>query len=128
MVPNFSDPITCSLSDRRGRACVVCHCGAGRFGTLKYNRFRWRSIGMFNRLPKAIRMLSSCSVGGFKSKLDSYIRNIVDLPCRPGFNNSLGGGVLLIWRSLLGLLGGQLDAAKQSKAKVSKSKSCRMQH
>ena len=34
---------------------------------------------MFNRLPKAIRMLSSCSVVGFKSKLNSYLRNIVDL-------------------------------------------------
>ena len=61
-------------------------------GTLKYNSFRWRSIRMFNRLPKSIRMLSSCSVVGFKSKLDSYLRNIVDLPCRPGFNNSLDGG------------------------------------
>ena len=44
---------------------------------------------MFNRLPKAIRMLPYCSVVGFKSKLDSYLRNIVDLPCRPRFNNSL---------------------------------------
>ena len=59
---------------------------------LKYNSFRWRSIRMFNRLPKSIRMLSSCSVVGFKSKLDSYLRNIVDLPCRPGLNNSLDGG------------------------------------
>ena len=24
--------------------------------------------------------------------LDSYLRNIVDLPCQPGFNNSLDGG------------------------------------
>ena len=47
---------------------------------------------MFNRLPKAIQMLSSCSVVGFKSQLDSYLRNIVDFPCRPGFNNSLDGG------------------------------------
>ena len=82
LVPNLSDPITCSFSDRRGRTCVVCHSGAGRLGTLKYNSFRWRSIRMFNRLPKSIRMLSSCSVVGFKSKLDSYLRNIVDLPCR----------------------------------------------
>ena len=35
----------------------------------------------------------SCSVVGFKSKLDSYLRNTVDLPCWPGFNsNSLDGG------------------------------------
>ena len=47
---------------------------------------------MFNRLPTAIRMLSSCSVVGFKSQLDSYLWNIVDLPCQPGFNNSLDGG------------------------------------
>ena len=94
----YMDPLihghtdTCSFSDHRGRTCVVCHSGAGRLGTLKYNSFRWRSIRMFNRLPKSIRMLSSCSVVGFKSKLDSYLRNIVDLPCRPGFNNSLDGG------------------------------------
>ena len=43
-------------------------------GTLKYNSFKGRSIRMFNRLPKAIRMLSSCSVVGFKSQLDSYLR------------------------------------------------------
>ena len=48
---------------------------------------------MFNRLPKAIRM--HCLLVlllDFKSKLDSYLRNIVDLPCWPGFNNSLDGG------------------------------------
>ena len=61
-MPNLSDPIT--FSDRRGRTCVVCHSGAGRLGTLKYNSFRWRSIRMFNKLPKSIRMLSSCSVVG----------------------------------------------------------------
>ena len=72
--------------------CVVCHSGSGRLCTLKYNSFRWRSIRMFNRLPKAIHMLSSCSVIGFKSELDSYLRNIVDLPCQPGYNNSLDGG------------------------------------
>ena len=47
---------------------------------------------MFNILPKAIHMLSSCSVVGFKSQLDSYLKNIVDHPCRSGFNNSLDGG------------------------------------
>ena len=74
LVPNLSDPVTCSFSDSRGRTCIVCHSGAGRLGILKYNSFRWRSIRMFNRLPKAICMLSSCSVVGFKSQLDSYLR------------------------------------------------------
>ena len=49
---------------------------------------------MFNILPKAIRMFSSCSVVGFKLQLDSHLRNIVDLPCQPGFDNSLDGGNL----------------------------------
>ena len=50
---------------------------------------------MFNRLAKAICMLSSCSVVGFKSQLDSldsYLRTIVDIPCQPGLNNSLDDG------------------------------------
>ena len=47
---------------------------------------------MFNRLPKCICMLSSCYGIRFKSELDSYLRNIGDLPCLPGFNNSLDGG------------------------------------
>ena len=29
LVPYLSDPITCSFSDRRERACVVYHSGAG---------------------------------------------------------------------------------------------------
>ena len=37
-------------------------------------------------------MLSSCSVVGIKSQLDSYLRNIVDLPCHPGYHNSLDDG------------------------------------
>ena len=92
LVPNLSNPITCSFSDRRGRTCIVCHSGAGRLSTLKYNSFRWRSIRMLNRLPKAICLMSSCSVFGFKSQLDSYPSNIVDFPCLPGLNNSLDGG------------------------------------
>ena len=40
-----------------------------------------RTLLLFNRLPKDICVLSSCSVVGFKSQLDSYLRNIVDLPC-----------------------------------------------
>ena len=49
-------------------------------------------LRMFNRLPICIRMLSSYSVNRFKFELDSYLRTIVDLPCQPGFNNSLDSG------------------------------------
>ena len=61
LVPKLSDPTTCSFSDRRGRTCVVYHAGVGQLGTLKYNSFRWLSK-KYNRMPNAIRMLSSCSV------------------------------------------------------------------
>ena len=115
LVPNLSDPITCSLSDRRGRTCIIYHAGVFRLGTLKYNNFRWQSIRMFNRLPKAICMLSSCSVVRFKSQLASYLRNIVDLPCRPGFNNSLDGGDCLHGGHYRDDFCGQLDTAKQTK-------------
>ena len=37
-------------------------------------------------------IMSTCYVVGFKSQLDSYLRNIVDLPYWPGFNNSMDGG------------------------------------
>ena len=69
---------------------------------------------MFNRLPKAICMLSSCSVVGFKSKLDSlysyfskFLRNIVDLPCQPEprFNTSLDGRDCLHTLGYFGLFG-----------------------
>ena len=92
LVPNLSAPITCTYSKRRGLSCVVSHVNMGRLGTLSYNSFRWRSIRMFNKLPKYVRIVSSCSIDEFKSQLDKHLRSIVDLPCRSGFNNSLDGG------------------------------------
>ena len=88
LVPNLSTPITCTFSERRGRSCVVSHVNMGRLGTLSYNSFRWRSIRMFNKLPKYVRIVSSCSIDKFKSQLDKHLRNIVDLPCQSGFSNS----------------------------------------
>ena len=37
-------------------------------------------------------MVSSCSVDKFKSQLDNRLRNLTDIPCNSGFNNSLDGG------------------------------------
>ena len=34
LVPNFSKPIVCTHSERRGRYCVVSHVNIGRSGTL----------------------------------------------------------------------------------------------
>ena len=44
LVPNYSDPIACSFSDRRGQSCIVSHVNPGHQGTLAFNSFRWRSI------------------------------------------------------------------------------------
>ena len=92
LVPNFSKPIVCTHSERRGRYCVVSHVNIGRSGTLAYNSVRWRAIRLFNSLQKFIRCTTSCSVYDFKHILDSYLMNIVDYPCVPGFNNSPDGG------------------------------------
>ena len=89
LMPNFSNQIVCSYSDRRGRYCIVSHVHIGRLGTLAFNSFRWRSIRLFNAMPNHISYISSCAVISFKCKLDLYLRNIVDLSGIPGFNNSL---------------------------------------
>ena len=41
MVSNFSKPIVCSYSERRGRSCIISHVNLGRLGSLAYNSFRW---------------------------------------------------------------------------------------
>ena len=48
---------------------------------------------MFNKLPKYVRNVSYFSVDKSKSQLQlDKLRNIVDLPYQPGFNNSLDCG------------------------------------
>ena len=92
LVPNFSEPITCSFSNRRGRSCIVSHVKVGHIGTIAFQSFRWRSIRIFNLLPKNVRNITKYSVNSFKTQLDHYLRNVPDLPCQPGFNNSLDRG------------------------------------
>ena len=113
LVPNLSAPITCTYSERRGRSCVVSHVNMGRLGTLSYNSFRWRSIRMFNKLPKYVRIVSSCSIDGFKSQLDKHLRSIVDLPCRVWIQQQSRWWILFRWRSLRRRPGCQLDATEQ---------------
>ena len=36
LVPNFSDPIVFSFTDRRSRSCIVSHVNPGRQGTLAF--------------------------------------------------------------------------------------------
>ena len=37
LAPNFSNPVTSTVSGRRRRACVISHGNVGRVGTLAYN-------------------------------------------------------------------------------------------
>ena len=99
LVPNFSKPIVCSYSERRGRSCIVSHAHIGRLGSLAYNSFRWRAIRLFNAMPKYIRCISSCSIVSFKSKLDCCLKNIVDLLGRPRCSNILDSGDISQWRT-----------------------------
>ena len=93
LAPNFSNPIT-----SRGRLCVISHVNVGRVGILAYNSFRWRLIRLFNSLPMHLRSISSCPVLRFKTQLDIFLGSGEDIPCLPGFNNSLDGGDCR-WRS-----------------------------
>ena len=87
LVPNFSKPIVCSYSEHRGKSCIASHVNLGRLWSLAYNSFRWRVNTPFQ--CNAQRCISSCSDVSFKSILDCYLKNIVDLPGRPGFSNRL---------------------------------------
>ena len=57
-VPNFSPPIQCHISDRRGRLCSSGVVPTGHLGTLCHNSFRNRAATLFNCLPKHIRNIS----------------------------------------------------------------------
>ena len=39
-----------------------------------------------------LRLISSCSVLRFKTQLDMFLGSVEELPCLPGFNNSLDDG------------------------------------
>ena len=92
LVPNFSHPIIATRSDRRGRSSTISNVNVGRKGTLAFNSFRWRSIRMFNGLPKYLRNITLCSVNSFKTQIDSHLIKIPDLPSLPGNGNSLDRG------------------------------------
>ena len=40
-----------------------------------------------------------CSAYSFKKKLDLYLSTVPDIPCWPGFSNSLDQGDCLRWRT-----------------------------
>ena len=97
LIPHFSKPIVRSYSEHRGRSCMFSHAHIGWVWSLAYNSFRWRVIRLFNAMSKYIRCIYSCSIVSFKSKLDCYLENIIDLHGRPRFSNILDSGDISQW-------------------------------
>ena len=98
-VHSIFPPIRSRTSDHRGRACIASHVGVGILGTIAYNSFRWRAICMFNQMPLFLRNTTVCSVYSFKKKFDLYLSTVPDIPCQPGFNNSLNHRDCLRWQT-----------------------------
>ena len=89
-VPNFSPPIQCHISDRRGRLCSSGVVPTGHLGTLCHNSFRNRAATVFNCLPKHIRNIVNCANPiMFKRALDNHLCSIEDSPMVPNECNSL---------------------------------------
>ena len=89
-VPNFSPPIQCHISDRRGRLCSSGVVPTGHLGTLCHNSFRNRAATLFNCLPKHIRNIVNCANPiMFKRALDNHLCSIEDSPMVPNECNSL---------------------------------------
>ena len=73
-VPNFSPPIQCHISDRRGRLCSSGVVPTGHLGMLCHNSFRNRAATLFNCLPKHIRNIVNCANPiMFKRALDNHL-------------------------------------------------------
>ena len=89
-VPNFSPPIQCHISDRRGRLCSSGVVPTGHLGTLCHNSFRNRAATLFNCLPKHIRNIVNCANPiMFKRALDNRLCSIEDSHMVPNECNSL---------------------------------------
>ena len=89
-VPNFSPPIQCHISDRRGRLCSSGVVPTGHLGTLCHNSFRNRAATLFNCLPKHIRNIVNCANPiMFNRALDNHLCSIEDSPMVPNECNSL---------------------------------------
>ena len=89
-IPNFSPPIKCHISARRGRLCNSGVVPTGHLGTLCHNSFRSKAATIFNCLPKHIRDLVNCAnTSIFKRALDYHLCSIEDSPMVPNECNSL---------------------------------------
>ena len=86
-VPNFdSTPIKVTLSDRRGRSCVlpsIASTASHRIKSIRFASLPHKGPRLFNCLPLSIRALTNCSVTVFKGQLDRFLSSLPDQPLIP---------------------------------------------
>ena len=91
LVPNLStasSEIISKENDRRGRTCYQRALYRSSYQQLRSNTLSVRGVKLFNCLPKNIRNIKNCTKEKFKSKLDSFLKQIPDEPQIPGYTAS----------------------------------------
>ena len=79
LVPNCG--IKESISDRRGRECIIPHVkGKSSIQSLRNQSFQVNGPRLFNSLPKKLRDIRKVSVDDFKEQLDKYLSALPDHP------------------------------------------------
>ena len=87
LVPNISNEqnqkiikLKSSTLSRNGRLVATKVLPVSRFGNLRFNSFPFAGARLFNALPKSLRNKTGCSKISFKTELDNYLKNILDIP------------------------------------------------
>ena len=88
-VPNIdTTPFRASLSDRRGRMCVIppiLPSAPERIKTIRFASLTHKGPRLFNSLPSEVRNLTGCCTETFKNALDRYLRSLPDQPLIPNY-------------------------------------------
>ena len=70
-----------ATTSRKGRTIFIRPIKrSGKFANLRFHSLPFNGARLFNCLPKYVRNITECSKDFFKSKLDSYLKKILDMP------------------------------------------------
>ena len=80
------------------------HVTPDRIGSIVHNSFRWRSMRLFNSLPKSVRNITDRDISVIKRSLDYFLRSLRDSPTEPFSDNSVNRKIeaasqLMLWRT-----------------------------